>query len=588
MMENKGISLIAQVMILTTIFICLTGVITYESQRLISTGNVSVETEQRASQIAAEMTLCIREYPSYRWLLSYCHQNADELDIEYDADYRTGTQTEGKYRLLLQRHPEFHLRYASEEEISMLPEEDQKLYAEITYSWLITRINKIKRSHGVDYLFCVLADPDYHTQFFLLSAADANSVRGTKYEQVYPLGVTVTVSENQSEAMRAAHEKNAHLADAGNYVDYYSYLEMIDDGDVFIGMTYDLTKLRENGLSKARRGTLYAVTYQFLLSAAYLTMTILLVLRPLKKVQKSIRLYTVKKDSREVERDLEHIRGGNEIARLSRDVISLTKEIDDYVAHIKTITSERERISAELSMAKQIQAAMLPSVFPAFPERTEFDLYATMEPARMVGGDFYNFFLIDDDHLCVMLADVSGKGIPAALFMMATMIVLEDCARMGQSAAEILSRTNEVICQNNEKEMFLTVWLGILEISTGKLTAANAGHEYPIIRNPDGSYEILKDKHCFVIGGLSGSRYTEYTLQLSPGSKIFVYSDGLPEATDAREKMFGMERTLRVLNENPSTSPKDTLIRVRQAVSEFVGDAEQFDDLTMLCLEYKG
>ena len=149
-MENKGISLIAQVMILTTIFICLTGVITYESQRLISTGNVSVETEQRASQIAAEMTLCIREYPSYRWLLSYCHQNADELDIEYDADYRTGTQTEGKYRLLLQRHPEFHLRYASEEEISMLPEEDQKLYAEITYSWLITRINKIKRSHGVD------------------------------------------------------------------------------------------------------------------------------------------------------------------------------------------------------------------------------------------------------------------------------------------------------------------------------------------------------------------------------------------------------------------------------------------------------
>ncbi len=581
-------SLIAQVVILTTIFIFLTGAVTYESQRIISNSNVTADTEQRASQIAAETMLCIREYPSYRWLLSYCHRHAGEMDIEYDAEYGDGTRTEEKYRLLLSHQPMFHLRYASEEEIVALPEEDQKLYAEITYSWLLTRVNKIKRSHNVDYLFCVLTDADYRTQFFLLSAADANAVRGTEYEQVYPLGVFVEVSESQSSAMRSAREKTAHLADAGNYVDYYSYLERIDGCETFIGMTYDLTVLRENGLARARRGTFYAVAYQVLLSVAYLTMTILLVLRPLKKVQESIRLYKQTKDSGAVERALSGIQSGNEIGRLSEDVVALSKEIDDYVERIESITAERERMGTELSMAKQIQASMMPRVFPPFPEKPQFDVYAMMEPARSVGGDFYDFFLIDEDHLCLLIADVSGKGIPAALFMMASKIILQSCAMLGKSAAEILKKTNEAICSNNEKEMFLTVWLGILEISTGRLKAANAGHEYPVLRRPNEAYEILKDRHGFVIGGLPDIRYTEYTVQLAAGSRIFVYSDGLPEASDAGNEMFGTERMLRALNADPASSPDETIRRVRGAVSEFVGEAEQFDDMTMLCLEYKG
>ena len=581
-------SLIAQVVILTTIFIFLTGVITYESQRAISGTNVTLETENRASQIAAETTMCIRQYPSYRWLLSYCHRHAEEMDIEYDAEYGNGTKTEEKYRLLLSHQPMFHLRYADESEITALPEEDQKLYAEITYSWLITRINKIKRSHGVDYLFCVLSEDDYHKQYFLMSAADANSVRGTQYEQVYPLGVVVTVSDSQRDAMLSARRDSDYLADAGNYADYYSYFETVDGLDAFVGITYDLTHIRKDVLDSARRGTFYAVAYQVLLSAAYLTMTILLVLRPLKKVQGSIRLYKQTKDSDEVVRALSGIQGGNEIGRLSEDVVALSKEIDDYVERIESITAERERMVTELSMAKQIQASMMPRIFPPFPERPQFDVYAMMEPARSVGGDFYDFFLIDEDHLCLLIADVSGKGIPAALFMMASKIILQSCAMLGKSAGEILEKTNEGICSNNEKEMFLTVWLGILEISTGRLTAANAGHEYPVLRQPDETYEILKDRHGFVIGGLPGVHYTEYTVQLAPGSRIFVYSDGLPEASNAGNDMFGTERMLRALNADPASSPEETVRRVRGAVSEFVGEAEQFDDLTMLCLEYKG
>ena len=588
MKGNRRISLIVQVVILTTIFICLTGVVTYESQRYISGKNVTADTEQRASQIAEEMALCIRQYPSYRWLLSYCYQHADELDIEYDAEYGDNTKTEEKYRQLLLHQPLFHVRYASDSEIAELPEEDQKLYAEITYSWLITRINKIKRSHAVDYLFCVLTDDDFRTQFFLLSAADADSVRGTEYEQVYPLGVNITVSESLQDAMRNARQKNAHLADAGNYVDYYSFLETIDGHDVFIGMTYDLTSLRESVLVRTRRGTFSAVVYQLLLSAVCLTMTILLVLRPLKKVQTSIRLYKQTKDSEAVAQRLSDIRSGNEISQLSEDVVALSREIDDYVKRIESITAERERMNVELSMAKQIQNSMMPDTFPPFPDRSQFDLYALMEPARSVGGDFYDFFLIDDDHLCLLIADVSGKGVPAALFMMASKIILQSCAMLGKSVAEILAKTNEAICSNNKKEMFLTVWLGILEISTGKLTAANAGHEYPAILHPDGLFTILKDRHSFVIGGLSDTQYTEYEIQLSPGSKIFVYTDGLPEATNVDNKMFGTERMLEALNKEPNASPERIIQNIRSAISYFVKDAEQFDDLTMLCLEYKG
>jgi len=250
----------------------------------------------------------------------------------------------------------------------------------------------------------------------------------------------------------------------------------------------------------------------------------------------------------------------------------------------------REKMLAdrELGTASEIQEGMLPSIFPAFPDRSGFDLYASMTPAREVGGDFYDFFLIDDDHLCLEIADVSGKGVPAALFMMASKIILSNNAMMGKSPAQILEDTNAAICSNNRMEMFVTVWLGILEISTGKLTAVNAGHEYPALMRPDGSFALYKDEHSFVVGGISGTHYRAYELQMEPGSKLFLYTDGVPEATDARNEMFGTERMLAALNRERGAGPEKLLSNVRTAVDDFVQEAEQFDDLTMLCLAYSG
>ena len=281
-------------------------------------------------------------------------------------------------------------------------------------------------------------------------------------------------------------------------------------------------------------------------------------------------------------------RTGDEIEALADSFATLSARTLQYVDQVKKVTAEKERIGTELSLATQIQASMLPHIFPAFPTRSEFDIYAAMDPAKEVGGDFYDYFLIDDDHLCMVIADVSGKGVPGALFMMASKIILQSVAMMGHSPADILRRTNEAVCTNNEAQMFVTVWLGILELSTGKLTAANAGHEFPALKLPGGDFELYRDKHGFVIGGMEGVRYKEYEIQMEPGSKLFVYTDGVPEATSAEKELFGTERMIDALNVDPDAAPEQILKNVRAGVDGFVKDAEQFDDLTMLCVEYKG
>ena len=269
-------------------------------------------------------------------------------------------------------------------------------------------------------------------------------------------------------------------------------------------------------------------------------------------------------------------------------MISLFREIDDCIKRIDNITIEKERITAELTLATKIQSDVLPNIFPAFPERNEFDIYALMDPAREVGGDFYDFFLIDDEHLCVIVADVSGKGIPAALFMMSAKIILDNNAMMGKSPAEIMRDTNTAVCAGNQEEMFITVWLGILEISTGKLTACNAGHEYPAMKKKGGRFEMLRDKHCFVVGGVPDAVYREYEIQMEPGDSLFLYSDGLPEAMDRDKQLFTTDRMIDALNAYPDVSPMVLLEKVSWAVSDFVKDSTQYDDLTMLCLAYEG
>jgi sigma-B regulation protein RsbU (phosphoserine phosphatase) len=353
-------------------------------------------------------------------------------------------------------------------------------------------------------------------------------------------------------------------------------------------MTYNLSGLVRDVRNQTVRGTELAMAYQVILSVICLLSLFCFVLRPLREVMRNIRIYRNTKQSRDIVENLGTINVNNEIGELSEDIIDLTEEIDEHMERIRNITAETERISAELSLATKIQAAMLPHIFPPFPDHEEFEIYASMDPAREVGGDFYDFFLPDDDHLCMVMADVSGKGVPAALLMMASKIILQSCAMLGNGAAEILTRTNEAVCSNNPEEMFITAWVGILELSTGRLTAANAGHEYPVIKEPDRQFEMIRDKHGFVLGAMENMVYEEYEMMLEPGTKLFLYTDGVTEASDSGNNMFGTDRMLQALNKDNEAAPEQLLRNVRGAVDEFIGGTEQFDDLTMLCITYNG
>jgi len=568
--------------------VLLTGALTYICETYLYDNSVKKGTESRASEIANETKLAVIEYPAHEWLIRFWYTYPGLMDIEYDVEFDSGTETAEKCRIFSERHPDLELKYVTAEQCEALSFEDQQLYAEIVYSWLITRVNQIKQTYHVSFLFCVISDEPFRHQFFLFSGADPGAKRGTEYEDVYPLGNIVEVVESQTEAMRAATQNASYLAYAGSYVDYYARLISFDGHNVLIGLTYDLSALRSAINTQTRAGATLAILNQFALSSVCLLLVLVFIVRPLKKVQNYIRLYKETKNSKIVTAGLASVRLHNEIGDLAKDTSEMIQEIDAHMEEIQSITAEKERISTELSLATRIQSAMLPHTFPPFPNRREFDIYASMDPAKEVGGDFYDFFLIDDDHLGLVIADVSGKGIPAALFMMASKIHVKNHAMSGLSPAKVLEAVNRQFCANNPEEMFVTVWLGILEISTGKLTAANAGHEYPVLKKPGWAFEFVKDRHGLVVGGMEGVRYREYELQLEPGSKLFVYTDGVPEATDRQTQMFGAERLLGALNADLSATPEQLLKNVRSEVNAFVKDAEQFDDLTMLCLEYKG
>ena len=254
----------------------------------------------------------------------------------------------------------------------------------------------------------------------------------------------------------------------------------------------------------------------------------------------------------------------------------------------KAETEKTERLATELNLASNIQTNMLPNIFPVFPERKEFTLHASMTPAKEVGGDFYDFFFVDDDHIALVIADVSGKGIPAALFMMVARTLIKNRTLMGGSPSEILYDVNNQLCEGNAARLFVTVWLGILDISTGKGIAANAGHEHPVIYRHGEGFSLDIYKHSPVVAALKGMRFKEREFQMEPGDTLFVYTDGVAEASDKTNTLFGTDRMLEALNKDPDVMPEQLLKNVQDGIDDFVQEAEQFDDITMLCLKYFG
>ncbi len=280
------------------------------------------------------------------------------------------------------------------------------------------------------------------------------------------------------------------------------------------------------------------------------------------------------------------VEADDETALLGEAFNHMTDSLKDYIENLSRITAEKERIGTELDIAKNIQASMLPCIFPAFPDRTEFDIYATMDPAKEVGGDFYDFFMVDERHLAIVVADVSGKGVPAALFMVIGKTLIKDHTKPERDLGDVFTEVNELLCESNSEGLFITAFEGVLDLVTGELRFVNAGHEIPYICKGN-EYEPYKLRAGFVLAGMEGMRYRCGSMQLEPGDKLFQYTDGVTEATNQEKELYGMDRLREILCRNVDAKPQKLLESVKEDIDAFVGEALQFDDITMLCLEYK-
>ena len=278
---------------------------------------------------------------------------------------------------------------------------------------------------------------------------------------------------------------------------------------------------------------------------------------------------------------------GDEIEDLWVSLAAMEEDINDTMSRIREMTSAQERMNTELGIASQIQADMLPCRFPPFPERDDFELYAMMTPAREVGGDFYDFFLVDDDHIALVIADVSDKGVPAALFMMTARTLIKTKALMKSSPAEILSYANGELCEGNEASLFVTVWMAVIELSTGRGVASNAGHMHPAFMRNGGKYALVEYDHDLPLGLISETTFRQHEFRLEPGDRFFVYTDGVTDVADQEDRQLGSEGMLESLNRSCSASSEETLKRLMDDIRAFSEGVHQPDDITMLGFIYR-
>ena len=450
----------------------------------------------------------------------------------------------------------------------------------------------LANKQGVSVIYLVKPDPDYKNFTSVFNAVSDDS----PYEP-WEIGLRrKTTNEEYEEAFRNMYENGSDrevvirtrdLEGANPHI-----TSMIPVKDSQGNVTGILCVQRFiNDLKKQRIGYMrwIGLTTFILIILTIITASLFLnvqVVRPIKRVTAEAKRFS--KDNTINEKPLgEGISKVTEISELADSIDKMEMDTVNNMFNLALVTKENERIGTELHLAALIQENSLPNIFPPFPDRTEFDVYATMDPAKEIGGDFYDFYLTNEHTLTLVMADVSGKGVPGALFMMVTKILIKEHAMLEKSPAEVLDTINDRICGNNNTNMFVTVWLAKMDLRTGNMIVANAGHDDPVIYKNNGEFELKKTKHGMPLGVRKNRQYEEYEIWMSPGDKIFLYTDGVHEATNENGEMYGMERMLASLNEYKEKSLNELLTYVKNDVELFVGEAVQFDDMTMMGMELK-
>ena len=413
------------------------------------------------------------------------------------------------------------------------------------------------------------------------------------YEGACPLGYHEEYMVGGKEAVRGVYRADPIEEISITKDDTYGYIasayspvfNSAGEPVAIVGVDLSMPGLNQEIFSFLVNSVVFVAIITFLLSGIYFFYTKRNILKPIDLLHRAAgRMVENLEEDQVQEID---IHTGDEIEELASAFMQMNLEVKEYIKKLYLVTAEKERIGAELDVAAHIQSSMLPCIFPPFPDRHEFDIYATMTPAKEVGGDFYDFFMVDERHLAIVMADVSGKGVPAALFMVIGKTLIKDHTQPGADLGTVFSEVNDILCTSNSEGMFITAFEGVLDLVTGELRFVNAGHEIPFISRAGGAFEPHKIRAGFVLAGMEGLRYRAGVMELMPGDKLFQYTDGVTEATSAAKELYGMERLQNVLASVSDKAPQEILPAVKTDIDRFVGTAPQFDDITMLCLEYK-
>ena len=556
----------------TIVIIAVGNMVTMSSFSTSLSNNITLFTNHM-STLSGEL----ESYRSITWLMDYWKDNAASLVTE---DGRM--EAKGNIDHILKALSEEDAEDITAEEASSLSPEDQRRFAVFCYYEMMDIFKAYQDEYDEEKcaILLTMADNEDEDRFVILTnSTDDGILLGWKGD----IKEILKVVENTSNAVEPEVWKWAFSAPT----------EMMLFGtDVYFEPYQGTSSAELLGVFSAEfvyEDMLYTdhIKHEVILMMVIVLAVILLCLYfivplPLSKVKKCVSEYADTKDAETLTAKLSSIHSKNEIGAFADQFSALALEMERYTKEMEILAGEKERVATELNVATNIQMQMLPR---KFPERKEFRLFASMNPAKEVGGDFYDCYLTDDDHLALAIADVSGKGVPAALFMAVSKTMLKNRTMVGGNPSEILRDVNNWLCEGNDSCMFVTVWLGILTISTGALISANAGHENPGIRSGNDPFSLIRTDHGSPLGLMEGLEYQDEEYALSKGSALFVYTDGVPEANASDGSMFGEERLEKVLSEvSPEDEPEMIMNKVRSAVDEFAGDTPQYDDLTMLCL----
>ena len=546
---------------------------------------------KRAADQARSAAAIMREYKALPGLTKFWFENRDDFEKIYDV--RQITVLEEEFR---DHYPQYVLLTdVTNDEFNLMSEDDKRLYAEVCFGRISKEYDKIKRYFAPQYLYsCLVVDDKI---YFMITGSLENELRVSQGGDLFELGSTLDyiwgVWPNLDKAL-----KNHSSAKITNGTDFDSgrsaafSWETIDCGETGVMFTGASEMYEE--VAKQSLPTFSILLALILVAFACLEIWVMRLLktnvvRPVEREEKIIIDYMDNKDADSASERLKNIKSGNELEALALNFSSMIEELKRYIEEIRSVTAEKERMGAELNVARQIQYNILPHTFPPFPDRKEFELYASMEPAREVGGDFYDFYMIDDDHIALVIGDVSGKGVPASIFMAISKTIIRNTSGLSKTPGQIFDITNNALSNGNDENMFVTAWLAIIDLKNGEAVSANAGHEHPVIRRADGVYEKDIYSHDIVMGVMDEiDPYKERRFKLNPGDSLFVYTDGVPDAINSEGKFFSEDSMMSVLNENPEASAEETIKHMRTSIETFVGEADRFDDVTMLSFKYFG